>query len=95
MAGTGGTSSSISPAELWTFLGFAVGKREPDNVGFARGWRDEFPRFPKFPRFDNLKELRLEFEDIDMPEAYDFRFCSGVSRAEDGVTLFSNSKAGD
>jgi hypothetical protein len=95
MAGTGGTSSSISPAELWTFLGFAVGKRELDNAGFTRGWRDEFPRFPKFPKFDNLKELRLEFEDSDMPEAYDFRFCSGVPRAEDGVTLFSNNNAGD
>jgi hypothetical protein len=66
MAGTGGTSSSISPAELWTFLGFGVGRRDPDNAGLARGWRDVFP---KFPRFDNLKELRLEFDDNDIPEA--------------------------
>jgi hypothetical protein len=88
IAGTGGTSSSSSaPAELWTFLGLGVGRREPDKAGF--------PRF-KMEEVAILKEFKLEFDDRDTPEAYDLRLpCSGVSRADDGVTLFLKIIAGD
>jgi hypothetical protein len=66
IAGTGGTSSpSFAPAELWTFLVFGVGSRDPVNAGFARGCSVAFA---------TLSELRLEFEDMEMPEAYDLRF---------------------
>lgn len=88
MAGTGGTSSSSSaPAELWTFLGFGVGNRDPANAGF-RGCSVVFP---------TLKELRLEFEEMEIAEAYDLRFgfWSGVALADDGVTLFLKIIAGD
>jgi hypothetical protein len=89
IAGTGGTSSSSSgPAELWTFLaGFGVGNRDPANAAF-RGCSVVFP---------TLKELRLEFEEMEIPEAYDFRFgfWSGVALADDGVTLFLKIIAGD
>jgi tRNA U34 5-methylaminomethyl-2-thiouridine-forming methyltransferase MnmC len=64
IAGTGGTSSSSPPAELCTFLVFGVGRRELDNAG-VRSWRDEFP---------NRRELRLELDDKEIPEAYDLRF---------------------
>lgn len=87
IAGTGGTSSGSSPpAELCTFLGFGVGKREPDNTGLARVGMAEPPL---------VKEFRLEFEESDIPEAYDLRFCSGVARADEGVTLLSKSMAGE
>jgi hypothetical protein len=87
IAGTGGTSSSSSPpAELCTFLGLGVGKRELDNTGFVRMGMEEPPTF---------KEFRLEFEESEIPEAYDLRFCSGVARADDGVTLLSKTMAGE
>lgn len=61
IAGTGGTSSSSSPpAELCTFLGFGVGRRELDNTGLARVGIAEVPIF---------REFRLEFEESDIPEA--------------------------
>jgi hypothetical protein len=87
IAGTGGTSSSSSPpAELCTFRGFGVGKRELDNTGLVRIGIPEPPTF---------REFRLELEESEIPEAYDLRFCSGVARADDGVTLFSKSIAGE
>jgi hypothetical protein len=87
IAGTGGTSSSSSPpAELCTFLGFGVGRRELDKTGFARIGMAEPPIF---------KEFRLELEESEMPEAYDLRFCSGVARADEGVTLLSKIMAGE
>lgn len=61
IAGTGGTSSSSSPpAELCTFRGFGVGKRELDSTGLARVGIPEPPIF---------KELRLELEESDIPDA--------------------------
>lgn len=86
MAGTGGTSSVSPPAELCTFRGFAVGSRELWRVGLVRSGIEEPPTF---------KELMLEVEDKEMPEAYDLRFCSGVARAEDGVSLFLMDIDGD
>lgn len=87
IAGTGGTSSSSSPpAELCTFRDFGVGRRELDKVGFVRSGIAEPPTF---------KEFRLEFEESEMPDAYDLRFCSGVARADEGVTLLSNIMAGE
>lgn len=78
MAGTGGTSSSSPPAELWTFLDFGVGSREPEMAALGRKGALAFPTFSEF---------KLELDDIEMPEAYDFR-CSGVARAEEGVMLW-------
>ena len=87
MAGTGGTSSvSSGPGELCTFRGLGVGSREPGKDGPVRGCREPFPV---------RKELMLEFDDSEMPEAYDLRFCSGVARADDGVTLLLKIIAGD
>jgi len=87
IAGTGGTSSGSSPpAELCTFLGLGVGKRELDSTGLARVGMAEPPL---------VKEFRLEFEESDIPEAYDLGFCSGVARADEGVTLLSKSIAGE
>jgi hypothetical protein len=88
IAGTGGTSSSSSPpAELCTFLGFGVGRRDPDKAGLPRGKRD----------VATLKEFALEVDDSETPDAYDLRFWvwSGVPRAEEGVTLFLKIMAGD
>jgi hypothetical protein len=42
-----------------------------------------------------FKEFRLELEESEMPEAYDLRFCSGVARADEGVTLLSKIMAGE
>lgn len=86
MAGTGGTSSSSPAAELCTFLVFGVGRRELDKTGLDRIGMAEFA---------TLSEFRLEFDDSDMPEVYDLRFCSGVARADDGVILLPNTMAGD
>lgn len=86
MAGTGGTSSSSPAAELCTFLGFGVGSRELDRTGLARIGMAELLIF---------SELRLELDDREMPDAYDLRFCSGVSRADDGVMLLPKIMAGD
>lgn len=87
MAGTGGTSSSSSPAaELCTFLDFGVGSRELDRAGLARIGMAELPIF---------SELRLELDDSDIPDAYDLRFCSGVARADEGVMLLPKTIAGD
>lgn len=36
--------------------------------------------------FPTLSEFKLELDEMEMPEAYDFR-CSGVARAEEGVML--------
>jgi hypothetical protein len=63
-----------------------VGRRELDNTGLARVGIAEPPIF---------REFRLEFEESEIPEAYDLRFCSGVARADDGVTLLSNIIAGE
>jgi hypothetical protein len=87
IAGTGGTSSSSSPpAELCTFLGFGVGRRELDRTGLVRVGMPEPLTF---------RELRLELDESEIPEAYDLRFGSGVTRADDGVTLLSNKIAGE
>jgi hypothetical protein len=60
IAGTGGTSSSSSPpAELCTFLGFGVGRRELDTTVFARVGIEEVLIF---------REFRLEFEESEIPE---------------------------
>ena len=42
-----------------------------------------------------FREFRLEFDESEIPEAYDLRFGSGVARADDGVALFPKSTAGD
>jgi hypothetical protein len=61
IAGTGGTSSSSSPpAELCTFRGFGVGRRELDKTWLLRVGIPEPP---------TLRELMLELEDSEMPEA--------------------------
>ena len=86
IAGTGGTSSPSPPAELWTFRGFAVGNLELCKVGLVRNGIEEPP---------NFKELMLEVEDKEMPEAYDLRFSAGDARAEDGVSLFLIDMPGD
>lgn len=86
MAGTGGTSSVSPPAELWTLRGFAVGSLELCRVRLVRRGIEEPPTF---------RELMLEVEDKEMPEAYDLRFCSGVARAEEGVSLFLIDIPGD
>ena len=86
MAGTGGTSSSSPAAELCTFLGFGVGKRDVDKTGLDRIGPLDWASFSEF---------KLEFDDSDMPDVYDLRFCSGVSRADDGVMLLLYMTAGD
>jgi hypothetical protein len=87
IAGTGGTSSSSSPpAELCTFRGLGVGRRELDRRGVDRMGIAEPLGF---------REFTLELDERDMPEAYDLRFCSGVARADDGVTLLPKRTAGD
>jgi hypothetical protein len=60
MAGTGGTSSSTSPAELWTLRGLGVGSRDPERAGLPRVWSVPVP---------SLNEFRLEFDDNDIPDA--------------------------
>jgi hypothetical protein len=61
IAGTGGTSSSSSgPAELCTFRGFGVGRRDPEKEGLPRGSRDEGGSF---------NEFMLELDESDIPEA--------------------------
>jgi hypothetical protein len=61
IAGTGGTSSSSSPpAELCTFRGFGVGRRELDITWLVRVGIPEPPI---------LREFRLELEESEMPEA--------------------------
>lgn len=61
IAGTGGTSSSSSPpAELCTFRGFGVGRRELESTALVRVGIPEPPIF---------RELRLEFEESEMPDA--------------------------
>jgi hypothetical protein len=88
IAGTGGTSSSSSPpAELWTLRGLGAGSREVDRVRFGMRMGIEDP--------PTLSEFKLEFDDSEMPEAYDLRFCSGVARADDGVTLLTKGMTGD
>jgi len=42
-----------------------------------------------------FREFRLEFDESEIPEAYDLRFGSGVTRADDGVALLPTSTAGD
>jgi hypothetical protein len=60
IAGTGGTSSSSStPAELWTFRGFGVGRREPEKAGFPRFMMEDVA---------TLREFRLELDDKGTPE---------------------------
>jgi hypothetical protein len=86
IAGTGGTSSSSPAAELCTFLVFGVGNRELASVGLVRMGIEEPAAF---------KELILELDEMDIPEAYDLRVNSGVARAEDGVSLFRMDIAGD
>ena len=66
--------------------GFAVGSLELCRVILVRRGIEEPPTF---------KELMLEVEDKEMPEAYDLRFCSGVARAEEGVSLFLIDIPGD
>jgi hypothetical protein len=85
IAGTGGTSSCSPPAELWTFRGFGAGNRELEGAGLARRGIEEVPTFSEF---------KLEFDESEMPEAYDLRFCSGVARADEGV-MFPPATAGD
>lgn len=69
------------------FRGFGAGSREPDGAGLVRrGMDDGGP---------TLSELRLELDERETPEAYDFRFCSGVARADDGVMLPPSLMAGD
>ena len=63
-----------------------MGSLELCRVGLVRSGIEEPPTF---------KELMLDVEDKEMPEAYDLRFCSGVARAEDGVSLFLIDIAGD
>jgi hypothetical protein len=87
MAGTGGTSSASSPpAELCTFRDFGVGNRELDGTGIVRIGMAEPPTF---------KEFILEFDESEIPEAYDLRFGSGLARADEGVTLLPKGMAGD
>jgi hypothetical protein len=59
IAGTGGTSSSSPAVEPWSFLALGVGRRDPDKVEL-RGWSEEVASF---------NELRLEFEDNEIPDA--------------------------
>ena len=66
IAGTGGTSSPSTPAELWTLRGFAVGNLELCKVGLVRRGMEE--------PLGGFKELMLDVEDKEMPEAYDLRF---------------------
>jgi hypothetical protein len=60
IAGTGGTSSSSPAAELCTFLVFGVGSRELASVGLVRMGMEEPAAF---------KELMLEVDEMEMPEA--------------------------
>jgi hypothetical protein len=83
MAGTGGTSSSTKPVELWTFLGFAVGKREEDSTWLFR-------RLFVFTR----RELRVGFGTAGRA-ATGRREKSGVFRAEEGVEVLRANAAGD
>lgn len=88
MAGTGGTSSSsLFPAELWTFLGLGVGSRE-DEGGCCgiRGCRDPV---------EVRDVLWLALDPTERPELYDFRLISGVVREDDGVETFLGNIEGD
>jgi len=80
MAGTGGTSSSSIPAELCTFRGLGVGKRDDDKIWLFRELA---------PPFGVLRwtELALEVDDMDIPKESDLEGNSGEVRAEEGVRL--------
>ena len=80
MAGTGGTSSSSIPAELCTFRGLGVGKRDDDMIWLFR---------ELVPPFGALRwtELVLEVDDMDIPKELDLEGNSGEVRAEEGVKL--------
>ena len=43
----------------------------------------------------SFREFTLEFDESEMPEAYDLRFGSGVARADEGVALLPKTTAGD
>jgi hypothetical protein len=86
IAGTGGTYSCSPPVELCTFRGFGAGNRELEGAGLPRRGIEEVPTFSEF---------KLEFDESEMPEAYDLRFSSGVARADDGVMFPPTGIAGD
>jgi len=88
MAGTGGTtSSSFLPAELYTFREpFKVGKRELEDVGVIRG---------PTPALGGRIEVKLDADDKERLEPIVLRMTSGEIRAEDGVTLFLGTGAGE
>ena len=52
----------------------------------ARRGIEELPTFSEF---------KLEFDEPEMTEAYDLRFCSGVARADEGVMFPPMATAGD
>ena len=76
IAGTGGTTSSGPPVDP-SFRLLSVGSLERAD---GCGGREDAA--------DIRSELKLVFEEMEMPELYDFRFGSGVVRLDDGVTLF-------
>lgn len=84
MAGTGGTSSSSFPAELWTFLGLGVGSLEVDGIGGMRGCSDPV---------DDDFGVNTPFAPVEIP--YDLRLRSGVVRNDEGVVLFRGAKDGE
>lgn len=87
MAGTGGTSSSATPAELCTFRDFGVGSLEDEpNWLFLE----------VLPPFGCRRELKLELDERDpTPDIPDFRAKSGVPRAEEGVSFFRYGTTGE
>jgi hypothetical protein len=87
MAGTGGTSSSATPAELCTFRDFGVGSLEDEDTWLF---------LEVLPPFGCRKELKLELEESEpTPEIPDLRAKSGVPRAEEGVSFFRCGTTGE
>lgn len=85
IAGTGGTSSSSFPAELWTFLDFGVGSLEVDGTGSKRGWGCSDP-------VDDLG-VNPPLDPVETP--YVLRLKSGVLRKDDGVVLMRGRSDGE
>lgn len=85
IAGTGGTSSSSLPAELWTFLDFGVGSLDVDGTGSKRGWGCSDP-------VDDLG-VNPPLDPVETP--YVFRLKSGVLRKDDGVVLIRGRSDGE
>ena len=70
IAGTGGTSSPSTPAELWTLRGFAVGNLELCKVGLVRRGMEE--------PLGGFKELMLDVEDKVFCECWENPECLRV-----------------